>query len=230
MKMKIKRKIKMKIKKFVFTRSLNLGGINLSVKPGDQISFNGKNYICGNIKYDNTRDFDIAIKNGWLVDAKSYDIQQKLNAKKDYQFKFGIVKQQEEKSIPIAKVINEQQGFIEDSGVIKPLDKGIHVADTQKLVTSITEFQKKIAGQQNTEDDDVAKIIAEQQKQIKENKIKTKKIVAKQPKVQKVKKEIVKTSKTSKTAQKKTAKKQKKTSKSKNVGTVRGMKIIKGQQ
>lgn len=224
----------MKTTKYVFTRSLNLGGVDLNVKNGEPISFNGKSYIYKNKKFDDTKDFEIAIKNGWLVEQKLYkskeDIKSLVN--KDYKFGFGIVKEQEQSIVPIAKILNQKRGFVEQDGKIKDLDNTVHVADVPKknnltvIKNTIEEtsnnplsaFLKKIADSQK-DDTSVEQLIKQQQEEIK---------TAKRTKKQTKKETAPKSKKQAKT-KKTESKSTKKVTDRKSVSSVRGMKIIKGQ-
>jgi hypothetical protein len=62
----------MKMKNYTFTRDLNLGIVQISVKRGDIVTEKNGSFIYNNQKYDNTRDFQIALEKGWLVDSEKF--------------------------------------------------------------------------------------------------------------------------------------------------------------
>lgn len=156
------------MKNYTFTRDLNLGIIQINVRRGDIVTEKNGCFIYNNQKYDKIRDFEIALKKGWLVDSDSY-VQTDTILQNNVVNHFGFkVSQQQEtsNSIPINKfrqnVLDEDNGFIEDGQSIKDLEKeGIHVAGKKDL--------KKEQNVQQTEKKDTKKKTAKSEKQEKKD-------------------------------------------------------------
>ena len=202
----------MKMKNYTFTRDLNLGIVQISVRRGDIVTEKNGSFIYNNQKYDNTQDFKIALRNGWLVDSQNFVQAQEIVQRSKNNFGFNVQKQQQSTiSIPVKRfqqhIVDEKNGFVEDGNEIKTLQQtGIHVATVTQNVNA---EQPKQAITEPTK--------ASQEKNDKqaEKKKTTVKTQAKQSKKEQPKKSrIIKESQIGK---------------QQVVGESRGMKIIKGE-
>lgn len=208
------------MKTYTFTRDLNLGIVQISVKKGEIVTEKNGTFIYNNQKYDNTRDFQIALEKGWLVDSEEYVQTAQVVQNKTNNFGFKIQKQQQEVvSISINKfkqnILNEEQGFVEDGQEIKSLeDSGIHVAKATD-VKSVEQSKQAVKETQS----DVEK---KDDKTIEKKKatVKTQEKAAKKETVKQSKKEQTKKSRIIKDSE---------IGKQQVVGEVMGMKIIKGE-
>lgn len=209
------------MKNYTFTRDLNLGIVQLSVKRGQIVTQKNGAFIYNNTKFDNTRDFQIAMEKGWLVDSEQFIQSENVVQSSTNNFGFEVKKQQQNVvSISINKfkqnVLNENEGFIEDGQQIKSLEQSnIHVA----TATDVKQEQSK-------------------QEQIKQEVTLTQNKATQSEVDKEVDKTTVKKKTTAKSASKQAKKEQPKKSriikdsqigKQQVVGEVMGMKIIKGE-
>lgn len=200
------------MKNYTFTRDLNLGIVQISVKRGDIVTEKNGSFIYNNQKYDNTRDFQIALEKGWLVDSEKFVQVEELVQENANNFGFKVQKEQENVvSISINQfkqnLLDQKNGFVEDGQQIKSLQQiGVHVATTNEEASKGIEIEPITATQSevnNKSDKTVEK----------------KKTTAKtQPKA--TKKEEPKKSRIIKESE---------IGKQQVVGEARGMKIIKGE-
>lgn len=198
------------MKKYFFTKDLILGTVQLSVKRGQSVVEKNGCFEYEKHKYQNSKDFQIAIKYGWLVqqgdfaDSKKSVVKEKENVVAN-SFGFQVKKESVQDVIPLKKFVelNEKEGYVEDDGNIIPIEETeIHVAKEQSA--NIETEQKpqidlqEVEFQQNKEEQSTNEEVVVQQKE--------------------------ETSKATKTNGKKTTK----TNGKKAEKTVRGMKIIQG--
>lgn len=206
------------MKKYFFTKDLILGTVQLSVKRGQSVVEKNGCFEYEKHKYQNSKDFQIAIKYGWLVqqddfvDSKKSVVKEKENVVAN-SFGFQVKKESVQDVIPLKKFVelNEKEGYVEDDGNIIPIEETeIHVAkeqntntETEQNTNTETEQQpqidlQEVKFQQNKEEQSINEEVVVQQKE--------------------------ETSKATKTNGKKTTK----TNGKKAEKTVRGMKIIQG--
>ena len=202
----------MKMKNYTFTRDLNLGIVQISVKRGDIVTEKNGYFIYNNQKYDNTRDFQIALEKGWLVDSEKFVQVEELVQENSNNFGFKVQKEQENVvSISINQfkqnLLDQKNGFVEDGQQIKSLQQiGVHVVTANKETPQEAEI-KPITATQSEVDTQLDKTV--------EKKKTTTKTQSKTAKKEEPKKSrIIKESEIGK---------------QQVVGEARGMKIIKGE-
>lgn len=214
------------MKKYFFTKDLILGTVQLSVKRGQSVVEKNGCFEYEKHKYQNSKDFQIAIKYGWLVQQNDFDGSKKSVAKEKEtavanSYGFQVKKESVQDVIPLKKFVelNEKEGYVEDDGNIIPIEETeIHVAKEQN--TNI-----KIEQNTNTETEQNTNTETEQQPQIDLQEVK----FQQNKEEQSINEEVVvqqkeETPKATKTNGKKTTK----TNGKKAEKTVRGMKIIQG--
>lgn len=200
------------MKNYTFTRDLNLGIVQISVKRGDIVTEKNGSFIYNNQKYDNTRDFQIALEKGWLVDSEKFVQVEELVQENANNFGFKVQKEQENVvSISINQfkqnLLDQKSGFVEDGQQIKSLQQiGVHVATANEEASKGIEIEPITATQSEVNDKS-------------DKTVEKKKTTAKtQPKA--TKKEEPKKSRIIKESE---------IGKQQVVGEARGMKIIKGE-
>ena len=143
----------MKMKNYTFTRDLNLGIVQISVKRGDIVTEKNGSFIYNNQKYDNTRDFQIALEKGWLVDSEKFVQVEELVQENANNFGFKVQKEQENVvSISINQfkqnLLDEKNGFVEDGQQIKSLQQiGVHAATANEGVSTESQIEPFTAPQ-----------------------------------------------------------------------------------
>ena len=200
------------MKNYTFTRDLNLGIVQISVKRGDIVTEKNGSFIYNNQKYNNTRDFQIALEKGWLVDSEKFVQVEELVQENANNFGFKVQKEQENVvSISINQfkqnLLDEKNGFVEDGQQIKSLQQaGVHVATANEEVSTESQTEPFTAQQSEV----ASKVGETTQKKKTTTKNQSKATKKEEPK----KSRIIKESEIGK---------------QQVVGEARGMKIIKGE-
>lgn len=239
--------MKMKMKKYVFDKSIYLGLIKKNFNAGDTIELSEKSAIVNGEEITDLRDIMICLKKNYLIPfaGSVYDkvveikeevedkIKDAVDAVTDTFFGFKIQNGDgDSEMIPLSKYtktteISEDKVFAEENGVITEAT-GIHVAPA----ISKTEINDKTAVEPTVEE--VVKMAEEEKKTEEKTTTKktTKKTTAKKDTVKKdtVKKDTVKKDTAKKASTKKSKIVENMEIKTEEVaGEVRGMKVIKGE-
>lgn len=206
------------MKKYIFTKDLTLGMVQLNVKKGQSVLQQDGFFEYQRHKYQNTKDFEIAIKYGWLVEQK--DVKNVIEKKEQVKetssvYGFEIKKQTVDGVIPLKNFVqlNEKDGYVQDGENIIPIDQtDVHVAPQKEEEIKQEEMKEEEIKQEQS---DAFENIEEN------NEIKIEETAEKKEQVEEIKENIVKQTK-------KETKKSNKSNSKKTEKTVRGMKIIQG--